>query len=216
MRTCFTRHAWSRVIGRLTLSPADLADILDWSLVVDIGVEESTNRVHRLFYSVPDGMCFVAVQDRRNGAVVTVLPVDFQETCAWRVSDDAQHHARELVCPTERVPGSTAPSTNRDQHFIVSAYTRHQSGGVRMVKLARVPCAPYGGCVERLVEDGQFVRTIDAGIAAQVIHDDRVESIYVRVGNNGTPVRVPRPVTEVGGRPDGGVRTAPLRATIEA
>jgi hypothetical protein len=85
----------------LSLSPGEVADLLDWDLAVNIGVESGSCRVHRLFFSAPDGMCFVAIQDDENGAVVTVLPVDFHENTSWQVSEAAQEAARTLACPGE-------------------------------------------------------------------------------------------------------------------
>ena len=194
MKTCFTRHAWSRVLGRLTLPPAELADILDWNLAVDIGIEESTNRVHRLFYSSPDDMCFVAIQDRRNGAVVTVLPIDYHETCAFRVSDGAQEQARALVRPTEHarpVPAVSAPLAGVAS-FSALAYVKADVNAVRLVKLVRVASATYDGCIERVLQDDEFFRLINEAIAAKGLERDSVETIYVRAGGAGRPVRVSR------------------------
>ena len=42
-------------------------------------------------------MCFVLVQDEKNGEVITVLPIDYHERVAWKVSIDAQHWAKNLV-----------------------------------------------------------------------------------------------------------------------
>jgi hypothetical protein len=79
MKTSFTRHACSRASELLSLSTSEIADILDWDLAVDIGVDNGTNRVHRLFYSSLDGICFVAIQDSKTKAVVTILPLDYHE-----------------------------------------------------------------------------------------------------------------------------------------
>ena len=85
------------MLGRLSLTPAEVADLLDWNLAVDIGVETGTDRVHRLFYSVPDSMCFVAIQDAGDGAVVTVLPIDFHDNIAWQVDVHALEAAKALA-----------------------------------------------------------------------------------------------------------------------
>ena len=68
--TSFTRHAWARVIDRLSLAPPEVAALLDYELAVPIGSRGGTR--HRLFYSAPDRQCFVAVQDEQNGAAVYV------------------------------------------------------------------------------------------------------------------------------------------------
>ena len=54
MKTHFTRHAWSRILGRLSLSPSDVAQLLDRNIAVDVGVEPGSNRQHRVFFSEPE------------------------------------------------------------------------------------------------------------------------------------------------------------------
>lgn len=99
MKTSFSKHGWHRVRDRLSLGPRAVADLLDWDLAVDIGVEPGANIVHRLFFSAPDNMCFVAIQNRVAWVVITVLPVDFYESRGWCVSLDARKAARRLACP---------------------------------------------------------------------------------------------------------------------
>ena len=200
MKTSYTRHAWSRVLGRLSLSPAELADLLDWNLVVDIGVESGTNRVHRLFFSAPDGVCFVAVQDQACGAVVTVLPLDFHENIAWRVSLSAQETARRLASPGEyptprldAVPTVALSDAAGPLVFRVGAYV-HTPTGVRAVSLGSWPCRPYGGKVANLLGDEEFFWALEARLAAKGVEDHVVDTIFVRFGKDGPVTLVSRQV----------------------
>ena len=86
-----------RVHTRLSLSALAVARILEDELAVDIGIEPGTDRVHWLFYSQLDAQCFVAVVDRVNAVVITILPLTFHENLAWRVSDEAQAQARAMM-----------------------------------------------------------------------------------------------------------------------
>lgn len=95
--TRFSRHAFDRVEERLTIPKAEVAAILDSGEAVPIGSETGSSRLHRLFYSIPDDTCFVAVQDERSGTVVTVLPVDYHERCSWAVTPPARREARSLA-----------------------------------------------------------------------------------------------------------------------
>jgi hypothetical protein len=200
MKSSFTRHAWSRVIGRLSLAPAEVAALLDYDLVVDVGIEPGTRRVHRLFYSVPDGMCFVAVQDQECGAVVTVLPIDFHETLAWPVSTAAQETARQLAEPRDTdVPtgGTVDPEVVEAPRaapaapfFRITAYVRDDLDNVRVVKLGSWPSAPYEQQPEQLSRDGMFLQTVQRWLRERNIAPERLDSVYVRVGQRTTPVRI--------------------------
>lgn len=207
MKTSYTRHAWTRVLGRLSLSPAEVADILDWRLCVDVGLEPGTERIHRVFFSVPDRMCFVAVQDTRNGAVITVLPIDFHETLAWPVSDSVQAQAEALATGQTKFDGDPTPArgnpprstptlqrtaaTDGPRRFRLMAYSRTADGQVRVINLGSWPFHPYEGRVELLLEDDSFFSSLNSRLVDRGVLDKTlIECVYVRVGNNGTPVRV--------------------------
>jgi len=195
MKTSYTRHAWTRVLGRLSLSPAEVADLLDWNLCVDIGVEGGSRRVHRLFFSVPDNMCFVAVQDEGYGAVITVLPIDFHENIAWQVGLSAQEAARALaegqvrphvaVFETPKTPADTGP-----QVFKIGAYLRTPTGSVKGVNLGSWPCRRYDNRVENLLEDDEFFKALSEKLTAKGAHLDEVETFFVRLGHQGSVTRI--------------------------
>jgi hypothetical protein len=187
------------VLGRLSLSPADLADLLDWNLAVDIGVESGSRRVHRLFFSAPEEMCFVAIQDQANGAVVTVLPIDFHENISWQVSLAAQDSARNLACPggapeslLRRTGTVNAASTPGPSLFKLLAYVRRSTGSVKGVNLGSWPCGPYDGQVARLLEDDGFFDALDERLNAKGVQPGQLEALYVRPGKDGKATRISR------------------------
>lgn len=93
----FSRHALDRVQERLTATRVEVAALLNTGLFVPIGGEPGSHRTHRLFHSQRDRTSFVAVQDERDGTVVTVLPIDYHDLCAWQVSVEARRAARSLA-----------------------------------------------------------------------------------------------------------------------
>jgi len=97
MNTYFSFHAFKRVNNRLSMTHQELKTLLDNDLTINIGKENNSNREHKLFYSVKDEMCFVAIQDTKTGTVITILPIDYHENISWSVSIDAQNLAKNLI-----------------------------------------------------------------------------------------------------------------------
>lgn len=193
MKTHFTRHAWSRILGRLSLSPSDVAQLLDRNIAVDVGVEPGSNRQHRVFFSEPDRVCFVAIQDMKNGAVVTVLPVHFHDQIAWQVSAEAQEAAQVLAFQAtaavdgrmSRLDGLQVASALR-----ITAYHRAADGSARARGLGTWPWASGDGSFDALQRDEVFWKAIEARLVDKGVRPQEVDSVYVRLGNNGQPQRL--------------------------
>lgn len=92
MAVTFTTHAFYRVASRLSLSQDEVATIIEQKSIL---IGQDGNKVHKLFYSLPDHFFFVAVQDSVNSEVITVLPIDYHNR--WRVSEGARNEARALI-----------------------------------------------------------------------------------------------------------------------
>ena len=96
MKASFSQHCLSRIEERLSMPVSELVEILEKDLTVDVAFEQGSNRVHRLFYSYCDQLCFLAVQDGKTGTVVTVVPVN-SHGMAKNVSLEAQQTAQQLI-----------------------------------------------------------------------------------------------------------------------
>lgn len=183
--TSFTRHAWARVIDRLSLAPPEVAALLDYELAVPIGSRGGTR--HRLFYSAPDRQCFVAVQDEQNGAVLTVLPIDYHESCAWPVSQTAQREAEGLL--RERPP---VAHDDRESHdgdtatvFRFGCYFRDGQGTLRPAHLGTLPAEPFAHQVNRLLEDDSALDEIQRRASDKRRLGEVVLKAFVRLGRRG-------------------------------
>lgn len=183
--TSFTRHAWARVLDRLSLAPAEVAALLDYDLAVPIGSRGRTS--HRLFFSAPDHQCFVAVQDEENGAVLTVLPIDYHETCAWPVSEKAQQQA-EALWRERQVPESDPGEGQGGETasvFRVGCYFRDGQGTVRPAHLGTIPAEPFSLQVNRLLEDDSALDEIQTRASAKRRLGEVVVKAFVRLGRRG-------------------------------
>jgi len=96
MGTYFSRHGSKRLLERSSLTEKEVAQILDDGQTVDIGYEQGTNRMHRLFYSHKDRFCFLAVQDMQKGTVITIMPADNRGKVK-HISVDALFMAEQLA-----------------------------------------------------------------------------------------------------------------------
>jgi hypothetical protein len=93
---CLTVHALIRRQERFKISVDELVDQLAAGLFVHLG-KQADGKVHRLFYSRDDGGWGVAIQDKKTGAVVTVLTLEFFANCQRKVKPFEKRRAKELV-----------------------------------------------------------------------------------------------------------------------
>lgn len=101
-KAVLTLHAREQIEQRLLMSEETLREILDNDIVVTTGGETKSNRYHKVFYSLMNKMCFVAIQDSKTGHIVTVLPIDYHQNIAWVISYDAQLMAKDLMFAYEQ------------------------------------------------------------------------------------------------------------------
>ncbi|MDO8598477.1 MAG: hypothetical protein Q7S02_00010 [bacterium] len=195
MRTFFSTHAFERVAERLSLDTEEVAALLTYDLAMLIGREAGTSRIHRLFYSVPDGQCFIAVQDESNGEVVTILPIDF---AAWAVSLETQRAAEALTRqrPPLRSEQSAVPMARPlpdashvlPSVFRITATFRFSSGRWAVRLLGSIPAAPYGFDPDRLASDPGAQEQIGAWVQEHENREGMHVVVYtVRLGKNGSP-----------------------------
>lgn len=76
--TKLTEHALQRLTERCSLQPDVMCEILDKKLAVHMGYDPYKTEVGiELFYSRPDDSPYIALQNLRNGLVVTIVPLSF-------------------------------------------------------------------------------------------------------------------------------------------
>jgi len=197
MQAHFSYHAFQRVKGRISMPHYELAKLLDDDLVINIGDEANTNRVHKLFYSEADYMCFVAVQDSHTGMIITILPIDYHENIAWLVPIEQQQQAKRLILKDAYIPieASNLPvidysSQAKPQVFKVSATVVNEYGErVRSMTLGSWQSGPYGQSIDALVSDTDFVnnlkRIINEKLACTAHIREFVQTIVIKLGKRG-------------------------------
>lgn len=195
MNTNFSRHAYERVLERLTMDLDEVASLLDWDLAIKIGDEKRTHRIHRLFYSREDHQCFIAIQDEKTKTVVTILPVDYYEALAAKIPVSLLTEAEQLVsCPAPSQPQAVvdAPGDSPTEHVFLVFRLRgtfmNMNGRPRTAGLGSWPAENYKGSVARLLQDAAFYQEIRIRVGAKMQMDEYLAEIMIRMGNNGEAV----------------------------
>ncbi len=192
--THFSRHALVRAAQRTSLSCEDIAEILDRKLVVTIGITPGFNRKHLLFYSVPDDDYFVAVQDGLTGTVVTILPLDYHENLAWKISNVDCEKAKDifLAAPPLVKQDPSKPS----KAFIISGHFIDENGQQKTKLILKESCDAYENDLMKFLAENRIFLQIDKLAVAKGIPTERMFSITVRQGRNGTPVVIDHRIVE--------------------
>ena len=81
-------HAAKRINQRTSMDTQTVMDLLDANVCVNIGQHAGSYRRHMLFFSPEDKFYYVAIQDSRNGKVITVLPPAYHKNLAWRITPE--------------------------------------------------------------------------------------------------------------------------------
>ena len=140
IKAVFTRHAFDRVEERLKITEVEVARILDSGETIPLMQEPGTHRLHLLFYSKADEQCFVAIQDQRDGTVVTILPPDFVNR--YRVSLEV---ISDLMNPRSVVPRNSL-STKIDHSvscYIFLLYFRSKNSETRRRQKIRIAVSDF-------------------------------------------------------------------------
>jgi hypothetical protein len=186
------------------MDPEDVADLLDFDLAVKIGEEKGTDRIHRLFYSHDDRQCFVAIQDDKTKMLITILPVDYYQTIAARISRSALKKAETLVSAEGNLDKSEPDfdvqvgTSGGDEDFRLRATIRDSKNAERQVRLGCWPSAPYRKSVERLLGDQRFLDEMQKRLRPVLLNGERAFRFYVRIGKKGEGVWVEIPTAEDG------------------
>lgn len=211
METNFSFHALNRVTGRLLLGHSELANIIDNQLTLDVGQEVNSNRVHKLFYSHRDNMCFVAVQDVKTGTIVTVLPIDYHNKIAWIVSTESQKQAKCLFLKVENTPAvyeskgddsehpdiaDTATTETQPSIFKISVRLVDSFGFYRKIlNIGSMPAAMYDYSIELLIMDENFISYLAEEIGKKansaLIFPFYTDFVAISLGNRGARVYFP-------------------------
>ena len=96
MDIIFTKHALERLEERTGMSKENFEQIYETGKILPIGEEESSKKIHELFYSHFVDQCFISIRDKNTSEIITVLPVDYHNNCAWKVDQNTQAMMKKM------------------------------------------------------------------------------------------------------------------------
>jgi hypothetical protein len=181
----FSFHAVHRLGQRTQLTSTDVIRIIGERKFVDIGAKPGVHRRHLLFYSVPDQVHFVAIQDPIDGTLITILPLEYHEHLAWNASDEQLSAARSLA---ERPPAPRSLQSTPATTFCVTAYYVDEFGCPKQRLIAKLKTDTHGSVTQELLRDQFTLRTMIHSALSKGVDPRAVESISIRAGTKGDPM----------------------------
>jgi hypothetical protein len=196
--TTFTIHALDRVAERMHLSRIELAAILDHGRAVTLGVDEYSNRLHRLFFSRVDEQFFVAVQDTKTGDVITVLPLKYYANLHGYVKEDQVVEAAALLGypppDVRKMPGvmpKPEPGINTRATVIrIAGVLRRDDGRPTIKNLGSWPSDRAPLQLVDLVHQAGFLSEMRCRAREKGVELSPPFELRFQMGNNGEPVCV--------------------------
>lgn len=188
MDTLFSFHARIRISERLHMEKEEIFQLFHEGRYVMLGVDGESNKVHKLFYSHIDNAWFVAVQDQKNGEVVTVLPINYHGR--WRISPTALFRAKAISqgdIVKEPEPQVTA-IVNCEPHFWFWATTENQLYRRNVIKLGSIPRSADHSIAYLLTYPPEIVAAFTRLVQEKVDSNSKIVFVAAGIGSKGSRI----------------------------
>jgi len=161
------------------MPPAELLNLLDQNKCVCVGIEPDTHRMHRVLFSIDDDTHFVAIQDGKDGEVITVLPLDYHENLAWKIGKKALNRALWILdrkLHKTKVLGQ--PSITTPKYNVLCFY--YKTDGTRHKKTMGI-WRPTDGAVEdsSVTPDDVLARLLVEKLSKLAVPFDDIDAILL-------------------------------------
>lgn len=111
-------HAAKRIAQRTSMDSMELMSLIDNGACVNIGQHAGSYRRHLLLFSPKDSFYYVAIQDERNGEIITVLPPAYHRNLAWKISTEQCQMARKYYeSYNEAIAASQSKKNVAERHY---------------------------------------------------------------------------------------------------
>lgn len=179
IKTFFSDHGLRRAWERSSvITIPEMIKILDTGLYVPVGRDRGTDREHRLFYSLDDRFHLVAVQDKVNHEVVTILGPRFRSSMA----EDAMRMAMQMI---EQNPVEISRAERYGNYYVICRAYSHEFGHEINHKLIACPIADYGN-IKSLIGSRTFRDDLVAALKKKNLQR-LIKVIYISKTRSGKP-----------------------------
>jgi hypothetical protein len=188
-KTTFSDHGIERLNQRTSLSVKQLADILDGDRAVNMGTEQGTHRVSRLFFASDDNDFFVAIQDMSNGVVVTVLTIFYWGNLGTKqgrpfkpIKSGHFKDAQKLIDPNRQIADEIVKPSEA-QARIIQLQGKYLSdiGHIKSTRIGRISFSDYETRSHSLVVD-DVLQNIVTILDSKNVNIEQLVYIQWRVG----------------------------------
>lgn len=164
----FTKHAFQRLGERTSHTVKSWLELFECGKFINLGAKPGLLREHLLFWSKEDQAAYIAIRDVLDGSIITVLPLEYHEVLAWKITEEQIKLARELVQP----PNQSAEKFSLSVSVLVD-------GRVKVRDLGRFPISLLSE-----IDTEPFKRDLRQILSAQGF--DTTNGFYsVKIGRNG-------------------------------
>lgn len=118
MKYTFTKHAIYRFRERSNDTIRNIINLLKRKKYIPIG-QENTKK-HYLIYSIVDDNYHVIICDTRNKEIITILPIDYHNNCAWNIDTNILKDVKELT-----VHGKISKNQPPTKYKLFGTYTSY-------------------------------------------------------------------------------------------
>jgi len=179
IKTFFSDHGLRRAWERSSIiTIPEMIRILDTGLYVPVGYEDGTKKEHRLFYSIDDRFHLVAVQDRINHEVITILGPRFR----FRITDEAMRAAMQMI---ERSPIEISKAERYGNYYVTCrAYSNEFRQEINH-KLLACSIADYGN-IKSLMNSRMFKDDLVTALKKKNLQR-LIKVIYISKTRSGKP-----------------------------
>ena len=157
--------------------------MLDAKMYINAGCKPGLHKEHLVFWSLKDNCAFVAIRDSLKGELITILPLDYHLTTAWRISDAHQEKARRFAILYEQY--------NNQQKSVPSKFKASVgylcNGAPRTKEIKTVASEQYDHCLEQFVQRFNYAK-LPQLCERKGINFSDVCYLILRHGNRGEPV----------------------------
>lgn len=188
----FSEHASEQLHARSKLTRSEVMSLLSNNVSIPVGVDK--HRVHNVIYSIKDEIPLVVVHDERNGEIITVLYLEYNNKFVIHptIADDIKNltmNKLQKAAPRETVAEKTAwihlyPEVRKcpEVKELIRLFFKVKTGtGFKEVEFITLNPIDFGGDVSKISEMQNIRIKIENGRVRKDVAKLAIDGIFTRL-----------------------------------